>query len=139
MPLTEPSSTVGYSDVTFHWHSDTPVVVSLHLSGYPGTTIHGGIELTPTEPGVYATTVQLPDDACVSYGFLIFDSVEAQREMSIYDVLHNLVEDPANPDVIRSAFGMRGSTSVLELPGALRHSAWMVSREKARTSESATP
>lgn len=124
----EQQSAAGYTDVTFRWLSDVPVVVSLHLTGYPGSTIHGGIELTLTEPGVYATAVRVPDDACASYGFLVFDSVDAQHEMSIYKVLDNLVCDPRNPDVIHRAFGLGGSTSVLELPGARRHPAWPEAR-----------
>lgn len=120
----ENDSVPGYTDVTFRWRSETPAVVSLHLTGYPGTTVHGGIELTLTETGLYTTTVRLPDETCASYGFLVFESVDAQKDMSIYQVLDNLVEDPHNPDVIHRAFGMRGSTSVLELPDALRHPAW---------------
>lgn len=124
MTVSGPNSAAGFSDVLFRWHSDIPVVVSLHLSGFPGTTVHGGIEMTIEEPGVYAATVQVPNDMCVSYGFLVFDSVEAQQELSIYQVLDSLVEDPRNRDVIRRPFGMGGSASVLQMPDARRHPAW---------------
>lgn len=128
------------SEVTFSWQeTDVEAVVDVHLAGYVVPGVQRGLRLRRADDGRHSVTIVLPDDACVSYGYRVSPPPEhpplegtppgrtevGHLESGDARLLDELRADPTNDAVVRGPYSSAGARSILELPRARRHPAFV--------------